>query len=305
MQFGTDSDKNSTSGASIEEWRDQAGMNWVVEESPLYFQTTNPQGFPYKQFPNRKVLYRSDTMAPLSVVGKNFNVVQPAEVLEFFRDLTEQHGMVLSTAGCLFGGSRFWALAETGCEAEITKGDIVKGNLLFVTSVDGTLSNTAKFVSTRVVCNNTLSVAMKERGRVMVRKSHRGIWDPTKTKIDLGLIDSSWNSFMANLRRLSDRKMNDTEVKTFFKKTFFDPKLEENDQTNGTVDRVNSLMSLYSHGAGAEYAYGTAFGALNAITNLFTHGTSRQRIPDRKFWGAFFDNDRIKDTALSNLLAMC
>lgn len=295
-----------TPGSTIEEWQTQAGMNWSVKDSSVTFNAIDTNGIPaVKMVTGKKCLYRSDTLKSLSIVGEDFNVVQPAEVLEFFRDLVSQHGMVLSTAGCLFGGNRFWALAETGREFEITKGDSVKGHLMFVTSVDGTLSNTAKFVSTRVVCNNTLSIAMKESGRVMVRKTHRGVWDPTQVKLDLGLLDSSWDAFMLDLRRLSDRKMNDDEVGLFFKKTFYDPKKDEADQPLGAKKRVNTLLDLYTSGAGAEFAYGTAFGALNAVTNLFTHGTSRQRVPERKFWGAYFDNDGIKNGAMESLLALC
>lgn len=295
-----------TPDSTIEEWQVQAGMNWAVKDSSVTFNAINSDGIPsVNTVRGKKCLYRSDTLASLSIVGEDFNVVQPAEVLEFFRDLVAQHGMVLSTAGCLFGGNRFWALAETGREMEITKGDSVKGHLMFVTSVDGTLSNTAKFVSTRVVCNNTLSVAMKEGGRVMVRKTHRGVWDPTQAKLDLGLLDSSWDAFMVDLKRLSNRKMNDGEVQNFFKKSFYDPKKDESDQPLGNRKRVNTLMELYTNGAGAEFAYGNAYGALNAVTNLFTHGTGRQRVLERKFWGAYFDNDGIKNGAMEDLLAMC
>lgn len=295
-----------TPGSSIEEWQVQAGMDWIVKDSNVTFNAMSTEGIPtVKTVTGKKCLYRSDTLASLSIVGEDFNVVQPAEVLEFFRDLTEKHGMVLSTAGCLFGGNRFWALAETGREAEVSKGDSIKGHLMFVTSVDGTLSNTAKFVSTRVVCNNTLSVAMKEGGKVMVRKTHRGVWDPSQAKLDLGLLDSSWDAFMLDLRRLSERKMNDSEVENFFKKTFYDPKHDESSQPLGAKKRVNTLMNLYTNGAGAEYSYGNAYGALNAITNLYTHGTDRQRVPERKFWGAYFDNDNVKNGAMENLLALC
>lgn len=291
-----------TPGASIDEWRKQAGMDWHVETSPVLYNTPDSRQYEYH---NQKVLYRSDTYAPLSIVGKEYNIVQPAEVIEFFRDLTEQHGMVLTTAGCLFGGQRFWALADTGRETEISKGDTVKGFLLFVTSVDGTLSSSAKFVCTRVVCNNTLSVAMKEKNRVMVRKTHRSDWDSTQVKLDLGLLNSSWGNFMLDLRRLSDRKMSDAEVSAFFKKTFFDPKLEDVSQPLGARKRVANLTDLYVNGAGAELSYGTAFGALNAVTNLFTHGTGRHRVMDRKFWNAYFDNAAIKNSVMEDLLELC
>ena len=295
-----------TAGADLDTWRKEAGMNWVVKESELLFSrfdeaTLTPS---IQAFPDRKVLYRSDTGVPLSVMSKDYNIVQPAEVIEFFRDLTEKNGMVLSTAGCLFGGARFWALAETGNEFQPIEGDTTKGYLLFVTTIDGSMANTAKFVATRVVCNNTMAVALNEKGKTVVRKTHRSIWDPAQVKLDLGLLNSSWEVFTANLNALAHRKMSDDQVKKFFQSTFYDPKKDEESQTSGDIKRVNNLMGLYRNGDGAQYDYGTALGALNAVTNLFTHGTGRQRSNDRKFMSAYFD-DSIKSNVMEKLLATC
>ncbi|CAM5555216.1 DUF932 domain-containing protein [Eoetvoesiella caeni] len=59
-------------------------------------------------FPQSKILYRSDTQAPLSVVSQRYQVVQPREILEFCRDLTEVSGFQIETAGVLKGGIEGW-----------------------------------------------------------------------------------------------------------------------------------------------------------------------------------------------------
>jgi len=89
------------------------------------------------------VLYRSDTKAPLSVVSNRYQIVQPREVLEFYRDLTEVSGYELETAGVLKGGRKFWALARTGQTTKLKGNDQVNGYLLLATSCDGTLATTA------------------------------------------------------------------------------------------------------------------------------------------------------------------
>lgn len=305
-----------TRGAPIEVWTKEAGMDWEAKESPVMYQiksntagleTGEPFILGQYPYPKKKALYRSDNLKPLSIVGEDFNVVQPAEVLEFFSDLTRDHGMVLSTAGCLFDGQRFWALAETGREGEVINGDLIKAHLLFMTAVDGSMSSTAKFVSTRVVCNNTLTVALAENAKNVVRKTHKTVWDSTEAKINLGLIDSSWNSFMDNLRALSERKMDDKEVELFFRKTLFDPKKEDTDQGWGVNRRIHALVDLYHQGQGAEFSYGTAYGALNAITDLYTHGiaSGRQKKADWAFQNAYYDSDKIKQQAMNDLLALC
>lgn len=89
------------------------------------------------------MLYRSDTKAPLSVVSNRYQIVQPREVLEFYRDLTEVSGYELETAGVLKGGRKFWALARTGQTTKLKGNDQVNGYLLLATSCDGTLATTA------------------------------------------------------------------------------------------------------------------------------------------------------------------
>ena len=86
----------------IEAWRQQAGMDWKIEESEVRYITGNNNLGVINAFPEQKVLYRSDTRAPLAVVSKRFKVVQPGEVLEFYRDLTSHSGFELETAGVGF-----------------------------------------------------------------------------------------------------------------------------------------------------------------------------------------------------------
>ena len=93
------------SGQPLDVWARQAGLNWSIEESPVQFPVVDGEGNEeLASVPGSKVLYRSDNQAPLSVVGDRFNVVQPEEVLEFYRDLTEVSGFELETAGSLKGG---------------------------------------------------------------------------------------------------------------------------------------------------------------------------------------------------------
>ncbi|MFB0984393.1 MAG: DUF932 domain-containing protein, partial [Acinetobacter towneri] len=104
----------------IEVWAKQAGMDWRIESSNVSYMAQNSRGqsiiMPYEE---QRVLYRSDTHAPLSVVSQRYQEVQPMEILEFYRDLTEQSGFELETAGVLKGGKKFWALARTGQTAEL------------------------------------------------------------------------------------------------------------------------------------------------------------------------------------------
>ncbi|MER8124733.1 DUF932 domain-containing protein, partial [Acinetobacter baumannii] len=89
----------------IEVWQREAVMHWQILESPVHFKSevTRHMGAIHS-FPEQKVLFRSDTKTPLSVVSQRYHTVQPREVLEFYRDLTEVSGYELETAGVLKGG---------------------------------------------------------------------------------------------------------------------------------------------------------------------------------------------------------
>jgi hypothetical protein len=130
----------------LEVWLTEAGMDWRIEQSDVLFNVAD-DGMHIRPFADSKVLYRSDSLAPLSVVSPRYKVVQPSEVLEFYRDLVSAGGFELETAGVLKGGRKLWALAKTGQEALLKGGDRVKAYLLLATSCDGTLCTTAQFTS--------------------------------------------------------------------------------------------------------------------------------------------------------------
>ncbi len=144
----------------IEVWQRAAGMDFTIKETDVLFNVSDEGGLHVKANGDAKVLYRSDNHTPLSVVSKRYKVVQPHDVLEFYRTLTEAGGFQLETAGVLESGKKLWAMARTGQSTLLKGGDKVNAYLLLATSCDGTLCTTAQFTSVRVVCNNTLQMAV-------------------------------------------------------------------------------------------------------------------------------------------------
>ena len=291
--------------APISKWKTQAGMDWTAEESNVSFIAgIDDPTKKFKTFPKRKVLYRSDTLEPLSIVGSGFNVVQPGEVLEFFKDLVGEHGMTLSTAGCLFGGRRFWALAETGNSTEVVTGDVVKSFILLTTALDGTLATTAKTVATRVVCNNTLTVAMGEAVGRQSRVSHRNVFDPRAVMLDMKLIDTAWDAFMKNIKKMADTPMTVATADEFFRESFFNHEFDAEHQPQTNINRVKSLNQKFITGVGSEFHAETVWGALNAITEEFTHGSGRRSASSQFCESLLGQSDAIKNRAYRNLLEL-
>ena len=71
----------------IDVWKRQAGMDWQIEEAQVRYVAGSHDIGAIHAFPQQKVLYRSDTKAPLSVVSKRFQVVQPGQILEVISTL--------------------------------------------------------------------------------------------------------------------------------------------------------------------------------------------------------------------------
>jgi phage/plasmid-like protein (TIGR03299 family) len=294
-----------TLGAPIEQWVEEAGMSYDLIEAAVKFDIPANLLMPSKgskkidlgnitkEFPKRKVLFRSDTHAPMSVVSDSYKIVQPKEVLEFFRDLVAVGDMHLETAGALFGGTRYWAMANANMEGEVIKGDKIKGRLLLTSSCDGTLATTAKFVSERVVCNNTLRIALGEdEKKPQVRVTHGATFDPAKIKEALGLLDHGWSRFMDNIKAMSRTKVSDEAVKKFIADIMLNKSqlalLEQEQEVHKRVgEKLETIFAMYKGtGMGAAETTGTVWGALNAITEYADHRIGNK--DDNKLWNSWF-----------------
>ncbi|MFC4523604.1 DUF932 domain-containing protein [Cupriavidus pinatubonensis] len=263
------------SNQPLEVWADAAGMNWRIEETDVMYRAGSHDLDPIHSFPQQKVLFRSDTKKPLATVSKRYQVVQPSEILDFYRDLTEVGGYQLETAGVLKEGRKLWALARTGQSTKIAGVDEVRGYLLLATACDGTLATTAQFTSVRVVCNNTLQIALG-RNRGAVKVPHRSQFDPRAVKEELGIAISSWDGFMVRMHELADRKVSQVESERFFQRLFTYPWTKP-DSTG--PDKVNerglkAVLNLFEgngRGATLESAAGTAWGLVNSVTEYVDH----------------------------------
>lgn len=251
----------------IDTARKVTGMDWEIFSSPVVYQA----GLEQKVDTSRQVLFRSDNHEVLSVMSKDYKIVQPGEVLEFFRDLVALHGLNLSAAGTLFGGKKYWATAELGNKTEVVDGDNIGAYLLLTTSADGTLATTAKVTSIRTVCNNTLQFALADSGKVL-KCNHSKTFDPRAFKLDLGLVDDGWNNFIANLKSLAVQYVYQDDVNAFFRKIVG---IEGSEMTAGQERQLQGLKYFYNNGSGKDFAKGTKWNMLNAVTEMYTHGTAR------------------------------
>ncbi|HIE5949138.1 DUF932 domain-containing protein [Burkholderia cepacia] len=276
----------------LEVWKRAAGMDWTIEEAEVRFVAAGNRNLgSIHAFPEQKVLYRSDTKMPLSVVSARYQVVQPEQILEFYRDLTEVGGFQLETAGVLKEGRKLWALARTGQSGTLKSKDEVNGYLLLATACDGTLATTAQFTSVRVVCNNTLQIAL-DHNVGAVKVPHRSQFDAQAVKRQLGIAVSSWDAFMVRTKALAERKITDSTAEAFLRRVLTYSTANNTDREAIAVNEraIKAVGQLYAgRGKGADLpsASGSAWGILNAVTEYVDHHR-RARSDDHRLDAAWF-----------------
>lgn len=300
-------------GATIEDWIIAAGMDWKVQRSKVRYVTNGGDNADIQTWEDQHVLFRSDSKKPLGIVSDGFKIVQPKAVLEFFRDLCETNHFKMRTAGTLFEGRRFWALADIGEESYVLdKTDKVKGRLLLVTACDGTMKTTAKFVNECVVCNNTLTIARAEGGK-QAAVSHRSVFNADDVKMKLGLAAGQFEQFIRDARHMANTRM---DAQSAGWKTLELLGMEKQGSAILTpptkvleireTRAYKQIMSLFEGkqiGAYLRGRSGTAWAWLNAVTEYADHHVSARSDDNRFNSSQFGAGDKMKNDALDLLAA--
>jgi phage/plasmid-like protein (TIGR03299 family) len=287
--------------ASLEEWRTAAGMDWRIQRAFVRYAPA-PDAAPVA-WTDHHVLIRSDNKAPLSIVSDSFEIVQPAQVLEFFRDLIRDAGFTLTTAGCLHGGRKFWAQADVGAGDDVVPGDFVGARLLLATACDGSMATVAKGVSERVVCANTLGFAMAEKGGSLVKVSHRSVFDASRVKNQLGLASSGFARFIRGARELARQPVSPQEADAFILSLMGGR--PDDDERNDKVRQSTGFRTIAAlfDGKGRGMTP-TLWGLVNATTEYVDH-YQRARSADNRFDSSQFGaGDDLKTAALEKALEL-
>jgi phage/plasmid-like protein (TIGR03299 family) len=281
----------------LDEWRIAAGLNFELYESPVQF--TTPEG--QSEYTDKKVIFRSDNNVPLSVMSKDYNTVQPKEIVEFFRDLINESGYEMETMGSLRGGRTQWALANTKNVASIKGQDSLKAYLMIATSCDGLLATTVQYTSIRVVCQNTLEFSLQGEAGGRLRVPHSTVFRPDVIQQQIKQGADAFEKFVENANVLADRKVSDEEVIEYFVKL-----LKIEDTSLMSSRSLQDMLHVYAHGKGQDTrsAKGTAWGLVNAVTRYYDHEKSA-RGTDTRLNSAWFGDGRLKkNEALTRALAL-
>ncbi|OAI41893.1 hypothetical protein AYO40_06935, partial [Planctomycetaceae bacterium SCGC AG-212-D15] len=165
---------------------------------------------------------RSDTRAVLGVVGKGYRPLQNHEAYAFMDDVVGAGLAKYETAGCLQEGKRVWLLCRLPRELKAGKADTILPYGLLCNGHDGSLAVHVQPTSVRVVCQNTLSLALStstaQKLRIKHTSSLRGRVDEARAAF--GLVNEAMDDFQAQIDALARVSLPETRLQNYFEALF-------------------------------------------------------------------------------------
>lgn len=269
---------------------EKAGLNWSVEKIPTYIDFNN-QKIPTTD----SALVRSTDGEILSVVSGDWNPVQNHEAFEFFNDFVMAGDMKMHTAGSLRKGKNVWALAKVNDDFEILNGDKVEPYLLFSNPHEYGKCIDIRFTAIRVVCNNTLTMALGTSSDMVVRLNHRRAFDADMVKKTLGVAHTKMSTYKEAAEFLSTKRYTADTLQSYLGELFPSLSKENKDVLSRPAEQVLSVVDTQP---GAEFAPGSWWNAFNAVTFTTDHLLGHSN--DSRLQSAWYGQNRQRKIAALN-----
>lgn len=264
-----------------------AGLDWEVETQPLFLEDNSP-------VPNNRAIVRQDNGKVLGVVGKNYKPLQNKKAFEFFDPFVESNGASFETAGSLKDGKKIWALAKINQDPmEILKNDIIDRYVLLSNSHDGTSSIRVGFTPIRVVCQNTLSMAIENSNSQLIRLKHTANVEENLERVGeiMNLANQQFEATAEQYKFLANKTVNIKDLERLVKLVFVgDNYLEEEKLGVKRGNRIfANVLELFETGRGTDLSgvKGTAWGAYNAVNEYlqYERGNDDENRLDKMWFG--------------------
>jgi phage/plasmid-like protein (TIGR03299 family) len=290
----------------------QANMDLDLVEIPLFYDRDG------RRYPSgsKSIISATNPSRCYGVVEASWKLIQPRESFAWLQSVVDCGAATVEAAGTLLNregkSARQWVcLKLTDATHEIVPGDDIQCYVFAAVGHDGSLSWYAGQTATRLVCNNTLQIALQNKSEARFRVLHRANASQNLDKVQAALRDASKNAANAVgvFRALATKSVKDEQVKAFIK-AIFKPTKKDVDSESQEVSTDISFDDLLqrpvvlsgetafhkAHPADAEkmaqevtsriqdevfqifQAGGgnTAWHALNAATQKLTHGGQTQ-----------------------------
>lgn len=264
-----------------------AGLNWEVNPLPIY----TAEGV---EIPNYKANTRSSDGTVLGIVSNRYKIVQNGEAFDF-TDALLGEGIKYETAGSLSGGKRIWLLGKM--PERYIAGDKFEPYICFTNTHDGSGAVRVCMTPIRVVCNNTLNMALgsAKRNWSAVHKGNIGA-KLEEARTTLQLADVYLKGLEEKADRLANDKMSyDETVKAI--ETILPILPNATDRQKETVKTARDSIMACVFAPDLEQFLYTKWGLINAVSDYIGHSAPIRRNDnyDENRWGKIIGGHPLLD----------
>lgn len=254
-----------------------AGLDYTVAKTPVLADIANEDDrlipFPVKVFPNRYITYRTDTNDLFGIVSDRYEVIQNREAFGFFDAIVGDGQAIYETAGALGRGETIFITAKLPDHIKVLEKDVINKYLLLTMSHDGTKAITAMFTPIRVVCANTLSMALDgASNKVFVRHTSNAKYNLEQAHIVLGITKRLSESMEGTLSQFAKTTITDAHALDLIREcvlTNTELTSDEDELSAVKKNLVDAINEYYHIGIGQAEYLGTLYGLYNAISGYY------------------------------------
>lgn len=291
-------------GVTPQQMMKAAGLNWGVVKAPQFIQLQSADGKTRYQETEQRALVRTSDNKILDYVSGDWNPVQNETAFEFFNDFVQAGEMMMDTAGSLHDGKVVWALAKVGESFDIFGGDVTENYLLFSNPHKFGQSIDIRMTPIRVVCNNTITMALGSKSTRMFRQTHRIEFDADKAKLAIGVAADKLAKYKEAAVMLGSKRAEEDQVIEFMSELFPVYSYKKDHVPTKTMsDNANRALDLIAKQPGANFREGSWWQAFCAVTYMVDHELGRSQ--DTRLSSAWFGTGADKKIqALNNAVKL-
>lgn len=245
-----------------------AGADWDVALRPIAVAESG------LIVPGVSATIRTDTGAPLGVVGRTYRPFQNLELAELATNIVDAGGGLFETGGLMRGGKWFFLSMELAGLDIVVPGDpsALQTYLLLFTSHDGSRPASYRITTVRTVCKNTLDLAFaRSVSSYRIRHSGNLAGKVEQARAALG-IAFRHTEFVKDLTaKLSTAQVVEAQVREILNRTWPSPAVVEGDKEPEASRHIERALALYEASPNLDGIRGTAWGAVNAVTEYLDH----------------------------------
>jgi phage/plasmid-like protein (TIGR03299 family) len=274
---------------------ENANLNYEVAKTHLVAVEEKEGILHYMDVENRVATYRKDTNEVLGIVSDRYEVVQNIDAFGFFDAIVDAGEAIFETAGVLGKGEKIFVTAKLP-EDLLVGGEKCEKYVILTNSHDGSSSIIAGFTTVRVVCQNTLNVALRDMSNKVSIQHKLGAKERLSEAYRLLDISTKYmDEVYESFNRMVDVKLDDNQFRKYIMDTMkpYTTKEEDSVRFKNLTEKIFHFAKTHPTQLTDE-SNGTLWGAYNSISGYYNY-LKKYPTTESKFKNTMFgaDNNRI------------